>query len=97
MTAPSVPTWTATSISRPWSCHPVSWGMRMRCPDELIGRNSVIPWISAITASCMSVIRAPDPRPLCGAPGMEYGLVYIMVRIGAIGQLVPKWDYLASR
>ena len=47
MTAAKVPIWAATSIASPWSVQPVATGTRIRWADELIGRNSVIPWTIA--------------------------------------------------
>src|SRR5947209_9876918 len=43
MTASSVPVLVATSKPSPWSCQPRKKGTRIRCPEELTGRNSVIP------------------------------------------------------
>ena len=48
MTAISVPTCTATSVNRPWSCQLVNSDTRTKCPEELIGKNSVKPWTMPI-------------------------------------------------
>jgi hypothetical protein len=43
---------TMTSTISPWSAQPVKIGTRMRCPDDDIGKNSVMPWMMASTRIC---------------------------------------------
>ena len=38
------PMCTATSMARPWSGNVVKCENKIKCPDELTGKNSVIPW-----------------------------------------------------
>src|SRR5688572_11602649 len=52
------------SNTRPWSRQPRKRGNRMRCAEELIGRNSVMPWTMARTTACSGVNDpSPPPRP----------------------------------
>ena len=48
-------TCTAISKTRPCSGQFTNHGTRAKCPDELIGRNSVIPWMTASTKMCSTL------------------------------------------
>ncbi len=72
MMARRVATWTATSKSIPCSDQPRSLGMKMRWPEEEIGRNSVIPWTAPRmmgSRSCMRVFDVYSPVFLIGGRG----------------------------
>ncbi|HJO06325.1 MAG TPA: hypothetical protein QGG37_03180, partial [Chloroflexota bacterium] len=76
--ATPVPKWTATAKVRPVSSgesHPAAQGTRIRCPELLMGRNSVIPWtVPRMTAANQSmgvsgsILRVKEN----GAPGRDH-------------------------
>ena len=54
ITAPNVPTWTAISVKIPWSFHSVNSDIKIRWAEELIGKNSVMPWKAASVSICVN-------------------------------------------
>ena len=62
-----------TSVNWPWSGQPVRTGIRMRCPEDEMGRNSVIPCTTASTMICSIVMIPPAPSmAACSARGRFY-------------------------
>src|SRR5262249_21419237 len=81
ITAATVPSWMTAEYAAPGSDHPSSSGMKRRWAVELIGRNSVIPWITPRTIASSKLIE--------NAPGVTSGAqlprVEVLLLLGGRG------------